>query len=386
MVLMASTLWGVANTRRVHRFRTYHLTIEAKRMFSLQPIYLNKYISFSRSSWQCSQPTKTLFYLSWEDALWDLMKHKKVVPKSVILVPDFFCDDVEDNMRAHGLSVKYYPVNSDLQTTQSQFEEAIALNNPKIIIIFHAVGISNQLLNNREWMKNISEETILIEDCVHRVIEPTQVKFYKKNHFILTSLRKVVPLQESILFGSADDVPFKESNHPSSWWYASKVTFLWLMMNNLARLTQMFYSQSYLAKQLSLLSEKLMLIGYDLIGDNIEPAKGWPIFFWLYRHFNFEEIKRLKETQAEFYEKLFSEIKPIYQQSDRKELSGWPLIMTINSSNNFIEGVRREGLMLRFELDNSAWSQKQKIVYLPMGPHILPQHQIAVANVIKKHL
>lgn len=355
-------------------------------MLSLQPVFLSQYLNFFHSSWKLNQGIKTLFYLSWEDALWDVIRQKKLPTKSVILVPDFFCDDVENNMRAHGLSVAHYPVNADLQTTQSQILHAIQSNQPSIIVVFHAVGICNQLLEQREWIKTLSLDSILIEDCVHRIIDPTQVRFYKKNHLIMTSLRKVSPLQGSVLFGRSEDLPFKESNSVSSWWYSIKVTALWFLMNISAQLAHTFYFYLKLAKLFSLKAEQCMLIGYDVIGDNLVPAKGWGLFFWLYKYINFEAIKKIKANQVLQYEKLFSGRPLIYKPSDRKELRGWPLILSLDIAKRFLENVRNEGLYLRFELNNSDWSKKQKIVYLPIGPHISTEQQKTVAALVKKYL
>jgi hypothetical protein len=355
-------------------------------MLSLQPVFLSQYLNFFHSSWQLNQGIKTLFYLSWEDALWDVLRHKNIPNKSVILVPDFFCDDVENNMRAHGLSVAHYPVNADLQTTQSQILHAIQRNQPSIIVVFHAVGISSHLLEQREWIKTLSANSILIEDCVHRIIDPSQVRFYKKNHLMITSLRKVSPLQGSVLFGRSEDILFEESNSLSSWWYSIKVTVLWFLMNINARLAHTFYFYSKLAKLFSLQAEQCMLIGYDLIGDNLAPAKGLPLFYWLYTHFNFDSIKITKIYQAQLYEKLFFGQPLIYKPSDRKELRGWPLILSLDVAKSFLEKVRNEGLYLRFELNNSEWSKKQKIVYLPIGPHISTEQQKTVAALVKKYL
>lgn len=36
----------------------------------------------------------------------------------------------------------------------------------------------------------------------------------------------------------------------------------------------------------------------------------------------------------------------------------------------FLKKLRKEGLLIRFELDDSPWSQTRKVIYLPLGPHV----------------
>lgn len=179
-------------------------------IISPQPIHLQRYLS--RKKRITLPKVKRLFYLSWEDALWDLLKKKHVPVGSVILVPEFFCGDVEDNMRAHGYTVQYYPVSKKLQTAEIDIAQAIRRWQPSTVIVFHALGIQNSLLCNGSisWLGALSQECILIEDCVHRVIDPSRIHFVRRNHFMLDSLRKVVPIQGSFLYGNSLDLPFYE--------------------------------------------------------------------------------------------------------------------------------------------------------------------------------
>jgi len=82
------------------------------------------------------------------------------------------------------------------------------------------------LIDGKLWLKNVKPETILIEDSVHQLVNPEEIKFIKKNHFIIDSLRKVIPLQGSNLFGNIKDIDFSESQIFQSFRYSLKVTYL----------------------------------------------------------------------------------------------------------------------------------------------------------------
>ena len=58
------------------------------------------------------------------------------------------------------------------------------------LVINDPVGIVNDLFKNRNWIKNIPENTILIEDSVHMIVNPDKIKIYKNNHFSSFSLTK----------------------------------------------------------------------------------------------------------------------------------------------------------------------------------------------------
>ena len=198
-------------------------------MIPQKPIFLWKYLGFKKNV--LPKSVKRLFYLSWEDGLWDILEKKNVRKGSVILVPEFFCGDVENNIKNHGYKIRYYFVSENLQTTDRQLLSAINKFEPKVIIIHHHVGIFNLLLSYKNWSKYVDNSIILIEDCVHRIVEPNQLKFIKQNHFFIDSLRKVVPLQGSVVYGQKNDLNFKQPPFYHSPLYSLKVHLLWIMMN-----------------------------------------------------------------------------------------------------------------------------------------------------------
>lgn len=352
-------------------------------MISLKPIFLWKYLKFKRN--KLPKNIGRLFYLSWEDALWDILDKKNVKKNSTILVPEFFCGDVEENIRNHGYKVAYFPVNSKLTTSPKELIDYIVKYNPSVVVILHPVGITNQLFTQNYWVKYLKKETILIEDSVHKIVDPSKIKFIKKNHFVIDSLRKVIPLQGSVVYGQKNDISFSAPPIFQSWKYATEVTVLWFVMNLFWILCTSMYRyinvSNFFAKQ----AQKTMKIGYDLIGDSILPARGFFIFDFLQQHIDFEKIRQIKRKQVEFYEKNIPTTVP-YQDFDKGEVIAYPLVLPIKTADKILEQIRDQGLLLDFELNDSRWSKKQKIIYLPLGPYITVQRLEQIVDKIKAYV
>lgn len=338
-------------------------------MISTQPIFSVRYFQLKKNF--TPKGLKKLFYLSWEDALWDLLNNKKIKKGSYILVPDFFCGDVENNIKKHGYKIARYHVDSDLIPSKKSLMDEMANCSPGAIIIFHSVGMQNALLNKNIAGK-ITENTLLIEDCVHKIVNPSKIKILKKNHFIIDSLRKVLPLQGSRLIGRTVDLNFNVPGYKQSLYYSIKVHFYWLLM-----LLMWHIGDSKKA-------EKLMTVGYDLIGDSLKPARGFAFFELLSEHLNYRKIEECKTTQAVFYEKNLK-VRPIYKEKDRKNLRGWPVVINKNA-DKVLKKLRDAGLTVRFELNDSLWSRKRKIVYLPMGFQLTSKIQTKICEIFNESI
>lgn len=346
-------------------------------MMSLKPIFLFKYLGFKKNI--VPKNIGRLFYLSWEDALWDILIKKKIKKGSTILVPEFFCGDVEENIKNHGYKVSYFSVDSRLTTSPKQLIDSIAKYSPEVIVILHSIGISNQLFIQNYWVKYLRPDTILIEDSVHKIVDPTEVEFIKSNHFIIDSLRKVIPLQGSVVYAQKNDLNFSEPSLFQSWKYGLDVIWWWMIMQIFWLLTHLTNGSSF-SNWFIIKANQTMKTGYDLIGDSLLPARGFFIFNFLQQFLDFEKIKQIKRKQVELYEKELSNLpanifqKVPYKNSDKGELIAYPLVLSLETANKTLEKIRLQGLLLNFELDDSQWSRKQKIIYLPLGPHLSDDH------------
>lgn len=323
---------------------------------------------------------KRLFYLSWEDALWDLIDHV-FAGKAIILVPDFFCDDVVNNMKSHGNTVHFYPVGKNLQTQPAIFAKYLHQYTPDIVIIFHAVGITNTLISNyNSWKDALQRHTVILEDCVHRIIRPNQISLLCKRHVLIDSLRKVVPLQGSFIYGSSRVLTYDPPRISVGLRYRLMVIFYFLL-----------YQVALLAQQ-NALAEWAMIRGYTIIGDHTVGVSGDTIFKTLFRHIHIQRIREIKKIQTELYiTKLHTDIKNSsrffsipFSDADKEELRGFPIGIHRGYRSRFINLLRKSDFITRLELAGSPWSQKYGIIYLPLGPHVSRQEQNNVINVIAK--
>lgn len=315
-------------------------------MISPQPIQLWRYLGFKKHN--LSSKYKRLFYLSYEDALWDLLNYKNVKNGSPVLLPEFFCDDVENNIKNRGYKISHYKIKSNLQVDLTDFSHKIKSTKPAVVIIFHPVGIKSNVNINL-----IDRNIIVIEDCVHKIINLEEIAIKKQNHFIIDSLRKVLPLQGSNLIGLQKDLNFNPPKITQSLIYNLKVHILWLFM-------LIFWNIGYYNK-----AEKLMKKGYDLIGDSIRPSSGFSFFKYIFQFININEIKKIKSLQIEIYKKnINTDIHFI--KNDYGNMRGYPVKVTDQTLNM----LRDNNLQVRYELFDSEWGKKNKVIYLPLGPYI----------------
>lgn len=330
---------------------------------------------------------RDFFYASWEDALWDLLKQLRIPQGSTVLVPSFFCGDVVTNMADHGLTTEFYPVDQNFQTKPSLFATYLKKARPQVVVILHAVGITNRLLiQHQQWMSHLPSDTLLIEDSVHRVVEPDKLFFLTQRHVVMDSLRKVVPLPGSNLFTHPSlkltPPPFHQALK-----YQVRVLGWWLVFQLFLHLSllpfrswQLFWNQQ---------AEKAMLRGYDVIGDSPEAARGWRGGKWVARRLNIASIHRSKKQQVLLYLQLLESIwqsTKVFQihfpVSDYHQLRGFPLGLHLSTANQVLARLRSQGVLVRFELNDSPWSQEQKVVYLPLGPHLKDSHIHEVAKAV----
>lgn len=326
-------------------------------MISPNPIKLYKYLRLKIN--RIPLGLSRLFYLSFEDALWDILAKKNIAKGSAILVPEFYCGDVEVNMANHGYKVVHYPVSKYFKINVRKLSAQINKTKPEVLIIFHAFGITNNILEDNDWLKKLPEKTILIEDSVHKIVEPKKVKIRKHNHILIDSLRKVIPLQGSVVYGKENFLNFSTDIINSSWGYSIKVVFLWLLM------------QFHLNRGRVELAHEYMMTGYDLIGDSKKGAPGIPFFGLIQKMIDYEKVKRRKEEQVLIYEKILNKFqKRFYQAGDRRELISFPLVFEPGAGRKFLGDLRKAGILVKYQLNDCEWSRKRKAIGLPLGMHL----------------
>lgn len=350
-------------------------------MIPVQPVNIFSYLGSTKNS--CHSDVSNTFYLSWEDGLWDIIRSFNIKKGSVILVPSFFCDDVIQNMRSHGLTAEYYAVDDDLQPDSDSIAHLIKKKKPAFLVLFHAVGIQNQCVTEA-FISKLPKNLIIIEDSVHRIVQHSQVRIFHDRHICMTSIRKVVPLQGSFMYGRPGFIQKLRGPNQTAFFYSMGVIGWWFLMQLSLHLQ---YSGRYaiIPSRWGKAAEYCMLKGYDLIGDSNQP--GWcPRFFsYIYSYIDKEKIKKIKSEQTGLYQKLLGSglwSIPKIDKKSRGELRGFPLIFyDKKEASRFINAVRSVGIMTRAELEGCLWTAEKTIIYLPMGPYINKRHILHICAV-----
>lgn len=318
---------------------------------------------------------KRLFYMSFEDALWDMLKKKKVKKGSIILLPEFWCGDVQNNIISHGYKYVHYHVTDDFKVNDREIISKLKDLKPAVVLVFHPFGITNSLLKDISWLKYLPKESILLEDCVHRLVDPKSIRLITKNHIVMDSLRKAIPLQGGNIYGNPEFLNFKQDIINSSFFYSIGVVLFWALM------------QLFLNLGMVRVGQKMMKIGYDLIGDSREGAGGWTIFDYFQDYIDYEKVEKVKVMQIALYEKELGRFqKRFYDRKDRGLMKSFPVVLPLGKGEKFLEYLRKHGLMTRFELDDSAWSSRKKVIGLPVGLHLRTPDIRYIANVVKRGL
>ncbi len=359
-------------------------------MLTIQPPLIRDY--FTRSTTQpLPKGVFRRFFLSWEDSLWHLLLTQKVSHGSKILVPEFYCFDVVKNMKMHGLKVVTYEVDEKLRANKVDFVTKLKKLKPNIVVVFHAVGIYNPLMDEvRSWQSLLRESTILIEDSVHKIIVPSEIKFVHRNHYVIDSLRKVVPLQGSCVYSQHLIPTITISQYLLTIPYQLRVMWWWMVMQ--LNLCRAYYAKTLAkATPFNLTAEIAMVKGYDLIGTSQLASPGSWMMERLIGRIASSKISESKTKQAKMYLDGLGEIlvskkvwTPIIDPNEWGQLRGYPLILSLEIADRLLAYLRAESILLRFELNDSPWSERQKIVYLPMGIHIKNEDIEYVIKIFKK--
>ena len=158
-------------------------------------------------------------------------------------------------------------------------------------------------------------------------------------------------------------------------------------MNVFWSATQVVYGTT-LSTVFAKVANKIMLWGYDLIGDSNLPSRGSVLFDFMQKFIDPDKIASIKSKQVRYYEQNLSNLNPSifsvphYNSYERGFLLAYPLILDIQQADKVLEQIHEKGLMLRLELNDSVWSRKYKIIYLPLGPHLSHSNLYRVIEII----
>ena len=324
-----------------------------------------------------SSAVKRIFFLSFEDALWELLNEKNIPKKSVILIPDFYCMDVIQNIKAHGYRTVLYPLDDNFQISKSDITEYIHKYKPSVVIIFHACGIKSELCNDTKFLQRICNTSLLIEDSVHRFVNPERIKIIHRNHFIIDSLRKVSPLPGSFIYGTHLGLTVKPYTSLSEISYSTWSAALFCCF-------KIVYTTGVLLNLPKLISyaHKNVLLTHDnLIGDNTHGYRGSSIAKFLHWFIHFSKVEHMKIRQIRYYTKA---LRPFFKKYPdwikvRFPKKGWkyahvyPLECTYTGAvklKHITAYLESQGMPVWFKYPDCPWSRTRSVLFLPIGFHV----------------
>lgn len=321
---------------------------------------------------------KRTYFLSFEDGLWVLLKNRCVPKGSVILIPDFYCMDVVNNIRAHGYSPVLYPLDDHFRITPKKLDSYIKIHTPCVTIIFHACGLTHISEATISKLFSKYKDMLVIEDSVHRLVHPELVTLVHPNHYIMDSLRKVSTLPGSFLYRKSDAPPIVSDKHFNEWRYLLAVVYKYILFRMLLVWGTIFRSPAIIRH-----SHERMLLSHDnIVGDSIGGYSGFFGVPHIHRYFNFAKIQKLKYAQATLYTKLIKHLvrkQPAWYSIDipdhmKKDLHVFPVGRKGTNLRKEYQRIQKHlhkhGIISWFKFPDSPWSTKHGVLFLPLGFHI----------------
>lgn len=329
---------------------------------------------------------KRYYYWSWEDGLWDVLQAKQVEKGSVLLIPNFYCSDVVENIRTHGYTVVFYRLDKHFQVKQRTLTNSIRRHHPKAVVIFHAAGIRSTVMNRYGWIRTMTQKTILIEDCVHQLVDPSAVKLASDNHFVLDSLRKVSPFYGSFLYGTKKGMRFRQAK--TTWsLYSIRASVLFLVFRFIL-MTAHLLEQPAIAV---FAHEKLLKTHDALIGDSQVAHRGIAGISWMTQWLNRSKVERMKREQVKWYEHfvkpLCARSSPFYQikmkRSDHGKLHVYPVGVRRKVDPELLTYLKKKKIVVWPKFPDSVWARHQDVLFFPLGFHMDKQKVKTIAHALR---
>jgi len=321
------------------------------------------------------------YFLSFEDGLWVLLNNRHIPKGSVILIPDFYCMDVVENIRAHGYTPIFYPLDDHFRIPPKKLDSYIHRYTPGVTIIFHACGLTHMSGTSIAPLFSRYPDMLVIEDSVHRLVNPENVQLIHPNHYVIDSLRKVSTLPGSFLYRKSDAPPIEPDRNYREWGYMLSVTLRYLLF-------RIFFTWAVTIRNPSLIRyahEHILRAHDDVVGDSAGGYRGFFAVPFIHRYFNFTKIMKLKKKQADLYTHHLKQLTvkhPAWYAIDipehmKQDLHVFPLgrrgdhlqkeFMRIQTH------LHKLGIISWFKFPDCPWSRKRGVLFLPLGFHITPR-------------
>lgn len=343
-----------------------------------------------RKRYRLPSHIRQTYFVSFEDALWVLLRTKHIAKGSTVLIPDFYCTDVVDNIQHHGYAVVRYKVDRNFATSKAKLTSYIDKYRPSVVILFHACGLP--ALSNAHMASIISTYTnvLFIEDTVHRLTNPQDIHIYGTNHVMIDSLRKVSPLPGSFLYQARSDAEVLPDRITREWQYVVSSFALYTVFR-FCFVTGTVLSWPALIR----FAHTVLLKRHDdVIGDSIGGYPGHPIIPKIHAHIHFAKVRAFKERQVLLYMSLLQPFLRTHRDwsipsIDRKiygDLHVFPLILSGSDAPIIYKQIEtyllHHGIVCWFKFPDAPWSRNHLVLFLPLGFHIGNRHIHSIARVL----
>ncbi len=126
-----------------------------------------------------------------------LEKYKEYFKKDLIefWIPSYFCIETESFFHTVGITIRYYPINKNLDPDWNTIKEMSKEYKPDIFLFVHYFGVYHDINSARVFCDRF--HSILIEDCAH-VLYNTG-KFGEKADFTIYSPHKLLPVPDGAI-------------------------------------------------------------------------------------------------------------------------------------------------------------------------------------------
>jgi len=312
-----------------------------------------------------------IYYWSFEDALWDVLLSFSVPKHAVILIPNFYCMDVVNNMKSHGYRPVMYPLDKNFQVSPSVMDAYIKRFHPHIVLVFHVCGITSSVLSSHILDTYMNHGGFVVEDAVHRLLTIERIKLIHTNHFIIDSLRKVSPLPGSFLYGKPQQITHLQHGQLHLSTYAICTTLIFVLYSIGLHLAS-FLSSGKLAHAL----KKHLLQRHDnIIGDEHRPHHGMFGIPFLHTCVQADNVKSKKLKQVTLYETLCKKfhIPFLNTLAYESEISMFPLVFPAHIMQRLSNNLHSHHIPVTYKFPDAPWSKTYGVLFLPLGQHVRVQ-------------
>lgn len=305
------------------------------------------------------------FFLSFEDALISLLDTTPLPEGSAFLYPSFFCMDVVLLLEKRGYKAYPYELFSTFEVNLKEFTTLIDERRPALIFLYNPLGRNSELMSQTDWLANIPENCILIEDCADSLLDAKRPDFIHKDHIVIDSTRKLSPFQGARVYHQ-EGRAFNEPKQSSL-----RLTILYACINFLNLITYLLPIRLILE-----LKWKLFMQHTDAIGKSDVALKGNRFEHLLFRTLDVKKIKSLRKDLADGYYRALSNLTHLHpnvhlvpvDEHIRGEMRFIPLICKRGIGKVIGDALESEGIYIDTHFDDSPFGQKYDCLLLPLWP------------------